>query len=117
MLEEKLNTLSESIDREKGHLQNDLVQMRSDTKLSISRISADVSSSDLLYVKASHGDFIILILHHLSVQLEKMEFRAKNAEKESTLLKEQLEELKKQLDKVTISMLHLYGVYAIFNLF
>lgn len=70
-LEEKLNNISESINREKGRLQNDLVQMRSESKLSVSRISAD---------------------------LEKMECRAKNAEKESALLKEQLEELKKQLD-------------------
>ncbi|KAL1564877.1 coiled-coil domain-containing protein mad1, variant 2 [Salvia divinorum] len=72
ILEEKLNTLSQSIDREKGRLQNELVQMRSDTKLSVSRISAD---------------------------LERMECRAKNAEKESELLKVQLEGLKEQLDK------------------
>ncbi|XP_042061782.1 mitotic spindle checkpoint protein MAD1-like [Salvia splendens] len=72
ILEEKLNTLSESIDREKGRLQNELAQMRSDTKLSVSRISAD---------------------------LERMECRAKNAEKESELLKLQLEGLKEQLDK------------------
>ncbi|XP_047950653.1 mitotic spindle checkpoint protein MAD1 [Salvia hispanica] len=72
ILEEKLNTLSESIDREKGRLQNELAQMRSDTKLSVSRISAD---------------------------LERMECRAKNAEKESELLKVQLEGLKEQLDK------------------
>ncbi|KAI3445547.1 hypothetical protein Pfo_002212 [Paulownia fortunei] len=70
LVEEKLSTLSESIDREKSRLQNDLVQMRSESKLSVSRISAD---------------------------LEKMECRAKNAEKESALLKEQLEGLKKQL--------------------
>ncbi|XP_042066839.1 mitotic spindle checkpoint protein MAD1-like [Salvia splendens] len=72
ILEEKLNTLSESIDREKGRLQNELAQMRSDTTLSVSRISAD---------------------------LERMECRAKNAEKESELLKVQLEGLKEQLDK------------------
>ncbi|KAH6825923.1 mitotic checkpoint family protein [Perilla frutescens var. hirtella] len=72
LLEEKLNTLSETIDREKGHLQNELVQMRSESKLSVSRISAD---------------------------LERMECRANNAEKESAFLSEQLEELKKQLDE------------------
>ncbi|KAH6797915.1 mitotic checkpoint family protein [Perilla frutescens var. hirtella] len=49
-------------------LQNELVQMRSESKLSISRISAD---------------------------LERMECRAKNAKKELTLLSEKLEELKK----------------------
>ncbi|XP_057785397.1 mitotic spindle checkpoint protein MAD1 isoform X2 [Salvia miltiorrhiza] len=72
ILEEKLNTVSESIDREKGRIQNELVQMRSDTKLSVARISAD---------------------------LERMECRAKNAEKESELLKGRSEELKEQLDK------------------
>ncbi|KAK6159679.1 hypothetical protein DH2020_003060 [Rehmannia glutinosa] len=72
LVEENLRTLSESIDREKNRLQNDLVQMRSESKLSVSRITAD---------------------------LEKMECRAKNAEKESALLKEQLEELKKRLDE------------------
>ncbi|KAL3843634.1 hypothetical protein ACJIZ3_001037 [Penstemon smallii] len=72
LLEEKLSTLSESIDREKSRLQSDLVQMRSESRLSVSRISAD---------------------------LERMECRAKNAEKESTLLKEQLEELRKRLDE------------------
>lgn len=44
ILEEKLKTVSESINREKGRLQNELVQMKSDTKLSVSRISADVST-------------------------------------------------------------------------
>ncbi|KAL7157459.1 hypothetical protein ABFS83_02G078500 [Erythranthe nasuta] len=72
VLEEKLSTVSESIDREKSRLQNELVQMRSESKLSLSRISAD---------------------------LEKMEFRAKNAEKESALLKEQLEENKRRMDE------------------
>ncbi|KAL2254268.1 UNVERIFIED_CONTAM: Mitotic spindle checkpoint protein MAD1 [Sesamum indicum] len=72
LLEEKLSTLSESIDREKNRLQNELLQMRSESKLSVSRISAD---------------------------LERMECKATNAEKESALLREQLEELKKQLDK------------------
>lgn len=51
ILEEKLETVSESINREKGRLQADLVQMKSDTKLSVSRISADVSTSDFLFVK------------------------------------------------------------------
>ncbi|PIN23581.1 Mitotic checkpoint protein MAD1 [Handroanthus impetiginosus] len=72
LLEEKLSTLSESIDREKSRLQNELFQKRSESKLSVSRISAD---------------------------LERMECRAKNAEKESVLLREQLEELKMRLDK------------------
>lgn len=116
-LEEKLNNISESINREKGRLQNDLVQMRSESKLSVSRISADVSTSDLLFIKKLfYGDFIIItLLHlfliskkkllHLFLQLEKMECRAKNAEKESALLKEQLEELKKRLDAVTVSLI------------
>ncbi|KAK4402029.1 Mitotic spindle checkpoint protein MAD1 [Sesamum angolense] len=72
LLEEKLSILSESIDREKNRLQNELLQMRSESKLSVSRISAD---------------------------LERMECKATNAEKESALLREQLEELKKRLDE------------------
>lgn len=105
-LEEKLNNISESINREKGRLQNELVQMRSESKLSVSRISADVGTSDLLFIKKLfYGDFIILKLLHLLLQLEKMECRAKNAEKESALLKEQLEELKKRLDAVIVSLI------------
>ncbi|CAA2963719.1 mitotic spindle checkpoint MAD1 [Olea europaea subsp. europaea] len=69
-LEGKLNTLSESMEREKSRFENELAQMRSGSKLSITRISAD---------------------------LERMECKAKNAEKESALLKQQLEELKKRL--------------------
>ncbi|CAA2933888.1 mitotic spindle checkpoint MAD1 [Olea europaea subsp. europaea] len=72
VLEGKLNTLSESIEREKSRLENELAQMRSGSKLSIDRISAD---------------------------LERMECKAKNAEKESALLKEQLEEIKKRLNE------------------
>jgi len=37
------------------------------------------------------------------MQLEIMEFRATNAEEESVLLKEQLEELRKRLDEVNAS--------------
>ncbi|KAL6982255.1 hypothetical protein U1Q18_050024, partial [Sarracenia purpurea var. burkii] len=72
LLEGKLSHLSESIERKKKHLQEELAQMRSESKFSISRISAD---------------------------LERMECRAKNAEEESVLLKQQLEELKKQLNE------------------
>ncbi|CAI9770162.1 unnamed protein product [Fraxinus pennsylvanica] len=74
VLEGKLNTLSESIEREKSRLENELTQMRSGSKLSIARINAD---------------------------LERMECKAKNAEKESALLKEQLEELKRRLNECT----------------
>lgn len=42
--------LSESINKENGRLQNELVQMRSDTKLSVSRISADVSTPVTLFI-------------------------------------------------------------------
>lgn len=44
-----------------------------------------------------------------------MEYRAKTAEKESALLKERLEELKEQLDKVTFSTG--YGVHGLFDKF
>ncbi|XP_022155151.1 mitotic spindle checkpoint protein MAD1 isoform X2 [Momordica charantia] len=72
LLEDKLNHLSQSIEREKKRLHNELAQLKGESKLSVSRISAD---------------------------LEKMVCRASNAEKESELLKEQLEDLKKQLNE------------------
>ncbi|XP_050210697.1 mitotic spindle checkpoint protein MAD1 [Mercurialis annua] len=72
VLEGKLANLSESSVREKKHLNNELVQLQRDSKLAISRITAD----------------------H-----EKMECRAKNAEKESVLLKQQYEDLKLQLSE------------------
>lgn len=72
LLEGKLGHLSESIEREKKRLHNELAQLKSESKLSISRISVD---------------------------LERMECRARNAEQESELLKEQLKDLKKQLNE------------------
>ncbi|KAA0054160.1 mitotic spindle checkpoint protein MAD1 [Cucumis melo var. makuwa] len=72
LLEDKLNHLSESIERERKHLDTELAQLRGESKLSVSRINAD---------------------------LAKMVCRASNAEKESELLKEQLEDLKKQLNE------------------
>ncbi|XP_055816416.1 mitotic spindle checkpoint protein MAD1 [Solanum dulcamara] len=72
LLERKLSSLSESIEREKSRLRNDLEQLKSESKFSITKISNN---------------------------LEIMEFRASNAEKESVLLKEQLEELRKRLDE------------------
>ncbi|KAH7520573.1 hypothetical protein FEM48_Zijuj08G0159100 [Ziziphus jujuba var. spinosa] len=69
-LERKLSHLSEGIEREKKRLNDELAHLKRESKLSISRISAD---------------------------LERMECRANSAEKESELLNEQLEEAKKQL--------------------
>ncbi|TKY53850.1 Mitotic spindle checkpoint protein MAD1 [Spatholobus suberectus] len=71
-LEGKLGHLSESIEREKKRLRDEHSQLKSDTKLSISRITAN---------------------------LEQMECRANSAEKEAELLKEQLKHLKDQLDE------------------
>ncbi|KAG4931844.1 hypothetical protein JHK87_045846 [Glycine soja] len=71
-LEGKLGHLSESIEREKKRLHDEHSQLKSDSNLSISRISAN---------------------------LEQMECRANNAEKEAELLKEQLKHLKDQLDE------------------
>ncbi|XP_030539237.1 mitotic spindle checkpoint protein MAD1 [Rhodamnia argentea] len=70
--EGKLSRLAEGTERENKSLCNELLQVQRESKLSISRISAD---------------------------LEKMECRAVNAEKQSNLLKEQLEELRKQLNE------------------
>lgn len=69
-LEGKLHKVSQSIEKEKIRLQNELAQLRSESKLSVSRISAD---------------------------LERMECRAQHAEEESKLLKDQMEQLRKRL--------------------
>ncbi|XP_074330470.1 mitotic spindle checkpoint protein MAD1 [Apium graveolens] len=67
LLERQLGSLSESTEREKSRLHHELIQMNKEAKLSVSRISAN---------------------------MERMECRAKNAESESRILKEQLEELR-----------------------
>lgn len=72
LLERKLSSVSESIEREKSRLRNELEQLKSESKFSVTKISNN---------------------------LERMEFRATNAEKESVLLKEQVEELRKRLDE------------------
>ncbi|KAI3836550.1 hypothetical protein MKX03_033038 [Papaver bracteatum] len=71
-LEQKLSRVSESIERENTRLQRDLTELKKESKLSISRISAD---------------------------LEHMACKANNAEKESELLKTQLEDLREQLNE------------------
>lgn len=43
LLEGKLSHLSESIEREKKHLNDELAHLKRESKLSVSRISADVS--------------------------------------------------------------------------
>ncbi|KAE8007886.1 hypothetical protein FH972_004445 [Carpinus fangiana] len=70
VLERKLSHLSESTEKEKKRLKNEIELLKRESKLSISRIRAD---------------------------LERMECRATNAEKESELLKGQLADIKKQL--------------------
>ncbi|KAL8172278.1 hypothetical protein V2J09_024082 [Rumex salicifolius] len=69
LFEQKLSHLSDSIEREKKHLKDELLQFEQESKLSVSRIRTD---------------------------LERMECRANNAEKESAMYKEQLEAVKKQ---------------------
>ncbi|XP_026389584.1 mitotic spindle checkpoint protein MAD1-like [Papaver somniferum] len=71
-LEQKLSLVSESMEREKTRLQRDLTELKKESKLSISRISAD---------------------------LDHMACKANNAEKESELLKTQLEDLHEQLNE------------------
>ncbi|KAI3874889.1 hypothetical protein MKW98_019462 [Papaver atlanticum] len=71
-VKQKLSRVSESIEREKTRLQRDLTELKKESKLSISRISAD---------------------------LEHMACKANNAEKESELLKTQLEDLREQLNE------------------
>lgn len=60
---------------------------------------------------------VILIVHHLFVQLERMECRAKSAEEESALLNEQLEKLKRRLDEVTFSLSYLCIVCKLIEVF
>ncbi|KAH9684505.1 mitotic spindle checkpoint protein MAD1 [Citrus sinensis] len=72
LLEGKLTHLSDSIEREKKRLNNEVTQLKRESKSSISRIGAD---------------------------LEKMECRAQNAEKESEMLKNQMKDLKEQLNE------------------
>ncbi|XP_073028375.1 mitotic spindle checkpoint protein MAD1 isoform X1 [Primulina eburnea] len=72
ILDGKLSALAGSVDKEKRRLQNEIVQLRNESKFSISRIRAE---------------------------LEKMQCRAENAEKESALVNEQLEKFKKRLDE------------------
>ncbi|KAJ8755600.1 hypothetical protein K2173_022195 [Erythroxylum novogranatense] len=79
-LERKLSHLSESTEREKKRLNNELAQLKAESKFSVSKIRAD---------------------------LEKMELRAINAEKESELMKEQLGDLKMQLDECLIQKIEL----------
>ncbi|MED6151017.1 coiled-coil domain-containing protein mad1 [Stylosanthes scabra] len=71
-LEGKLSHLSESTDKEKQRLIDELTQLKRDSKFSVSKITAN---------------------------LEKMECRANNAEKEAEMLKEQLEHLKDRLNE------------------
>ncbi|XP_019169506.1 PREDICTED: mitotic spindle checkpoint protein MAD1 isoform X1 [Ipomoea nil] len=68
--EREFSSLSESIEREKSRLHNELEQLKSESKTSVTRISKN---------------------------FERMECRAVNAEKESVLLKEQMEELRVRL--------------------
>ncbi|ESQ43676.1 hypothetical protein EUTSA_v10012797mg [Eutrema salsugineum] len=72
LLEEKLSQVSGSVDREKKRLNNDIAHLSKEAKLSVSRIGAD---------------------------LEKMRCRAQSAEKESDLLRSQLEHFKQKLDE------------------
>ncbi|PWA49447.1 mitotic checkpoint family protein [Artemisia annua] len=72
LLEGKLSHVSESMEREKVRLQKELTQLKQESKLSISRIGAD---------------------------LERMECKANNSEKEANLLKEQMEDLQRKLNE------------------
>ncbi|KAK1417699.1 hypothetical protein QVD17_26833 [Tagetes erecta] len=72
LLEGKLSHVSESIEREKNRLQKELTLLKEESKHSMSRISAD---------------------------LEMMECKASNSEKEAAVLKEQLENLQTKLNE------------------
>ncbi|KAM3353011.1 hypothetical protein ACQJBY_024281 [Aegilops geniculata] len=71
-LERAMQRSSENSEREKKALQKELSYMQDDSKLSISKLNAE---------------------------LERMSLRAQNSEKEAKMLNEQLEDLKKQLNE------------------
>ncbi|KAM7251520.1 hypothetical protein ACFE04_023403 [Oxalis oulophora] len=71
-LEVKISNITASIDKERKRLNNELVQVQRESKLTVSRIRAE---------------------------LEKMESRYTNAEKESELLNDQLEDVRSQLNE------------------
>nr|XP_020167420.1 mitotic spindle checkpoint protein MAD1 isoform X3 [Aegilops tauschii subsp. strangulata] len=71
-LERAMQRSSENSEREKKALQKELSYMKDDSKLSISKLNAE---------------------------LERMSLRAQNSEKEAKMLNEQLEDLKKQLNE------------------
>uniref|UniRef100_A0A0D9V8I3 DUF4094 domain-containing protein n=1 Tax=Leersia perrieri TaxID=77586 RepID=A0A0D9V8I3_9ORYZ len=71
-LEVNLQRLTENSEREKKALKKELSYLQDDTKLSVSKLDAE---------------------------LERMKLRAQNSENEAKLLNEQLEDLKKQLDE------------------
>lgn len=113
--EREFSSLSESIEREKSRLHNELEQLKSESKTSVSRISKNVRN--LLFIEilikcTSLGCYLISDL--IFVQFERMECRAVNAEKESVLLKEQMEELRVRLKEVTTSS-HFSNPFYFFN--
>lgn len=72
-LEAKLSNVSESIECEKIQLQNELVQLKSESKLSVSKISADVSlffflgpMFDFCNLEQISGSQIFIFLWHLA---------------------------------------------------
>lgn len=71
-LERAMQRSSENLEREKKALQKELSYMQDDSKLSISKLNAE---------------------------LERMSLRAQNSEKEAKMLNEQLEDMKKQLNE------------------
>ncbi|CAO2829863.1 unnamed protein product [Amaranthus hypochondriacus] len=71
-LERQLKQLSDSTKRERKNLQDELMHLNGDSKLSVSRLRAD---------------------------LERVQCQADNAENESELLKEKLEDISQQLNK------------------
>ena len=104
VLEGKLGNLSENIEREKKRLNTELAQLNRESKHSVSRIRADVSiliCGFPFYNGLAMTQSSSYLAHFFSMQLETMECRAKNAEKESELWKEQLEDLKRQLTEVS----------------
>ncbi|CAL0307284.1 unnamed protein product [Lupinus luteus] len=95
-LEANLRTLSETIERDKNQIYFENSQLKSDSDLSVARITANVTTHHL---SPLHLFSSLSLSLPVTANLEQVECRATNAETESQLLKQQLEHLKDQLNE------------------
>ncbi|KAJ0080524.1 hypothetical protein Patl1_23498 [Pistacia atlantica] len=129
LLEGKLSHVSESIEREKKRLQNELTQLKKESKFSISRISADclqeksevekkLSSFTFQEVTSTDNDILV---KHLQEEIRNYEAEVREARKlKSThenieLLKEKLLEEKGRRERAEVELSKLQEVQQSMN--